>query len=744
MQKRCSAVGGFFWFLNASDPNGKSYVDRIINLNGELSDEFLTVFDNYLTLQKKKLGYRTEFKQKIKTIVHAYVNENQDYRASSLYTPLIDQILNNAVPNYKQEPNPSAGTIISMIATHEQQKSFESEWFLAFVFHFPVLMSKVREEAKKIENVQILLQEFEQKQNNEDKAYTKFVNGNNMHNLPNEYVQKTFKFLESLLKNGSEFLVDCVYHSLHSKLFDDHHIWKDMSLAAPLKRNKPNDMSDKKWLEFKRNALQLFKRKERSKYEGEFTARLSYGGRDGLQVAFTNTFPFCLINLVKPTITEYMFLRFLLGWHQFTEIKHQNSLTLKELTPFDDGVIRVIEAYKSRTGDVEGLRELVMNEFPRTAGEYKVFEIYRVMLTESYEKYPSVFASKTIAEKLLFSLDSIKTKYVTSENFSCLFKYVGASFKGEVGFKAKLFYGLFEKWMEIKHAKNESSNRLEGLKQKTLERIKLHMTDRWNSITADDFEKLEINALTPNSFRLSAQGHVHAYVVNAGKTGFKQQLKHSSANEVLGAMHAHSGQMDHQYMIRNRNPALAESENVFGEQVATEMIEQAQIAWTQVLSPLEGELLKQLEKTEVWTLEELREHLGISIMEEMRQHRNESEEARAYLLKLLEQDEMSAYEGYGHQVLGATNKLNHHQIIIDSALTCFLMMHQVNYLDEQIKAFINKKISPIKKSLDSITVKALVTRAYFSAVIDTKFSETTRKGARALLKEYSSFPPIQL
>lgn len=746
LENKCSSLEPFFDFLNASDVNGKNYIDTVINHKGELSDGFLTVYDSFLIHLGQTSSNRNRFQQNIKIMVNAYATHNPDYRSLSLYTTLIDSILNKKITSYTTIPKQSAGSIINMIATHDQQKSFESDWFMSFSLHFPLMLNKIREEVKKVKHVRNLLKELEQSESIKEEGYQNFVSGTGILNQSNVYVQKTFEFYEALLKDGSEFLVDCVYHSLNPKLFDDHVEWQNISTEAPLKRFKEEGMSCSEWLEYKRNSLDFFKRKGKSKYEGLYTPYSSSGGRNAKQVQFTISFFFTLKHLIKPSKTEYMVLRFLLGWHQFTEIEPQNKLTLDDITPFNDGTIKILKAYKKRTGDIDGIRDIPIQEFPKNSKEYKVFKIYREMLSESYKKYSSVFTFESADEKLLFSDNDISKGacYYTSESFSNLFSFVVKFASGENGQKSKLFYDLFGKWMEISQSKKGFSGKSEDAKEKFLKKIKSYLNDDWKKLTVEQFTKLTISYLNANSFRLAAQGYVQAYAVYAGRVAVNQHLKNNSADEVIGSFHAHSSDMDHQYMIKSRNPHLAESENVFGQQVASEMIEQAKIAWSNVLAPLEVELQNQLNQTDVWSLEELRDYLGISSLEEMHNYRNESEQARNYLLELLEKDNIKTLEGYGHHVIGAINQLNYRQIVLDTPLTCFLMMHQINYLDEQIESFLNKKVTPNKEKLDSITVKALVTRAFFSEMVETRFSETTRKGAKELLKNYSDFPPISL
>lgn len=729
----------FFNFLNSRDINGISIAGKVIGLDGELSGEFVKIFDNYLIAMEKSLTYRMRFKRSLKKAVKEYFIEYPEYRSSPLYTPLLENILSIKTSSPSEKPKNSAGSVISMIACGDQQKSFEGEWFKAFMIHFPTMLSKLRKEIKQIPHVKELLSELETKLG--DNEYLAFAKGKSLTKQPVEYVQKTFKFYEAILSDGSEFVVDCLYHSLHPKLFDDHELWLNKTSKAPLIRIKPDTMNDVEWLEYRRNSLNCFKRK----MKGNNNDYIVFLYSNPLNIHFSIPFPFTLENLVKPTATEYLLLRYLFGWHQMTEESEQNNLSLDDIEPFDDGVIRVLDAYKKRTGDTDGIRNIPMKEFTKTDDEFKVFEIYGEMLSESYKNYPSFFNSEKSLKRSLFALDSKRTRALTHDSFIQLFKNVSGFKSGRTGQNASAFYDLYYKLMQMNLAKGTFPRLKEAAQKKILEEIKSFLTDEWQNLTPAMFEKdFKSSKLTPNSFRLAAQGQVHSYAVYAGKKGVKQHLKHNSADEVLGAFHAHTGEMDHEYMIRSRNPFLAVSENEFGKQVASEMLEQATVAWNKVLAPAEHELRNQISQTDVWSLEDLREHLGISSLEEMCSYRNESEEARNYLIELLEKEDMIAFEGYGHQVLGAINQSNHRQIIIDSPLTCFLMKHQINYLDSQLEAFLNKKISPHKEQLDSITVKALVTKAYFSEIIETRFSETTRKGAEQLLKDYSHFPPIQL
>lgn len=743
---RCKVFERFFKFLNASDGQGNPYITSVINVNGELSDDFKDIYDNYLIRSKHTHKMCSDFKQDLKTVVLAFTNEHPYYRSSNLYTSLVESIISTKVSYSNKKPKPSAGMLICLIATFEQQKNFESKWFKSFVFHLPLMMQKIREEAKKIEHVQNLLKELEENQHSIDQDYWDFVKMGSPTTLSNEYIQKAFIFIDFLLKNGSEFLVDCVYHSLQPKLFDDHKSWKALAFKAPLMRYKPSEMGNDEWLDYKRNALNVFKRKQKSKHGGDYVAAITIGGKKGHQIGFIAPFPFCLENLVKPIETEYLFLRYLLGWHQFTELEHQNNLSLKEITPFDDGVIRIFEAYKSRTGDVESLRGLMMEEFTQDKAEYKVFTIYRELLRDSYEKYPSLFEPSAATEQSLFSVETKRVKFEThGELLLHLFEFVPAFGFGNSGREAKSFYDLYVKWYQTKAIiKTSFEKNFKSFSREQIKKLKKLMVGNWRNLKADEFVKMKISGLSPNSFRLSAQGVVQAYAVQAGRTGAMHQTRRKSDQETLGSRHAHTGVMDLQYLIFSRNPRLAESESVFGNQVASEMIGQARGAWIHVITPLENELQNQLKNTDVWSIEDLREYLGVGPFEEIHTHRNESEEARNYLLDLLDEDNISPLEGYGHQVMGVVDNLSLRQIIIDTPLTCFLMKHQINYLDQQIDGFLNKKMPPNKDKLDSITVKALVTRAFFSEIVETKFSQTTRNGAEKLLKEYRSFPAIQL
>lgn len=749
VRHKLNPIEAFFKYLNSQDCNGVEYLNLMLNFNGELTDDFLTLYDTYLQLTKNPSSYRVTFKQVIKTIVTAFINENPDYRRNCFYTPLIDQVFGQKITAPPREPKVSSGDLIKIISTVEQQKKFESDWFISFVFHFPKMLQKIRKDALKVKYVQVLLKELENKQKKDvlDKEYNDFINLSSIRKLSNDYRQKFFLFFESLLKDGSEFLVDCVYHSLPPRLFDDNEEWNELSMEAPLKRTKPNDMNASEWLDFKRNSLQLFRRNLRGR--GKYKEVALFGGSRGVKITFSTPFPFSIKHLIRPTETEYIFLRYLLGWHQLTEIKYQNKLNLEDITPFDDSVIRIVNAYKSRTGDIDGLRDIPIEEFSKTSVEYQVLEIYREMLIESYKKYPSVFSTKSINEKLLFDCNKKEQNYGSSEYFGHLFSFVKDFGSGRKGNESIIFYDLYDRYLRLfllrKNARvQDKKGRNIEVYQADFEKLRTYFPNNLKNITIKELCSLNIKLFNPNTFRLAAQGVVHKYQAHLGRGGLGQKINNKIENEVLAAKHAHSGEMDLQYLIRSRTPYLAEAENIFGEQVASEMIGQAKMAWHHLIEPVEKQLQEQLQETTVWSIYELREYLGISSFEEEYTFKNSEEEAKTLLLSLLEKDDMSVYEGYGHQTLGAIDKIHHRQIIIDTPLTCFLMMHQINFLDDQIESFLIKKITPITDSLDSITLKALVTRAYFSEIVEQKFSQTTRMKAKKLLEKYTQLPPIQL
>lgn len=727
----------FFEFIN-----NKEYLFELVRHDGELREDLFKIFNQYLIKSGESQSYRHRKKITLKGCLKAYSMEYPSYKTHDIWSPILDTFLKLSFSTPQSDAKRSTGAAIALIATLEEQKAFESNLWKAWFYHVPLQLNKLRQAALKLDYVQELLEELKERTKElnrdifkEDAGYQKFIDGRNLQESSEEYREKAFKLFEAILSSDNELLIDCFYQSLQPKLFSDHEDWKDNPNVAPFKRQKTAKQTDKEWLTERKHCLEFFKRK-RQLNRGNYAIDKKIQSK---RITFSWHPFFCLKSLLTPTIEEVLGIAWMLGWHQIPEgfIK---DMTLDYFYSYEDKTIRIHDAIKKRTGNSDAVRNIPVREFNSTSLEYKVFCTYRELLASTYLDYPALFTKEEINNNQLFFAAS-KTRFTTDDKrrssfiTGLFFEFVPTFSTSKTGIEAKAFYEKLTEYIVVSSIKHLNKD----LRKKHFEELDKKLI---NDICFEDFMKIGFTSINPNTFRLSAQAHVHQYAAASGQGNILNNLNTIYDNDVQGARHAHTGKMDHQYFLRSRSPILVQSENIFGTQVSEEMVDKAKYLYGQLTAAAKYQFIDDLHNTTIWTLEDVREHLGIGTLEE--RYISEKSEITSYFNELLSKGDFEEYEGLCQQTIGLKDKKHGRFIVIDSPLTCFLMLKQIDYLDDNLEALLNKKITSTKSKPDLMVTRTIAMRAYLYTIVHEKFTETTRKKAYEILKSFDKLPPIPM
>ncbi|MGE4499786.1 MAG: hypothetical protein AB7C96_05500 [Hydrogenovibrio sp.] len=763
-----------FWFINESDDfaglSKKSaethlkgvedffnfvshYGTNLLTHEGELLEEFLDVYDKYLNASRLGITTRAEKKKSVLRPLRSYKDSFSEYRSTRLWTPEIEKFSRIIVGRERRQTKKTSGAMtLSLTSTGESIK-FETEYFKSWVAYTIDRLNELRESIKKLEYVQQLLDEL--KCSNKNLDFISFAAGKpwklvnrgvrndgrpaNHAVYIQDYVQRAFKFFEAIINSEDSFLIDCFYHSLHPRLYDNHDIHISNPDLAPLKRSKPLEMNNEEWLGLQKSSLKSvlnFFKVTRYGNKGKYAWVCKNGGYD-----YTFQWPQCftLDFLFKPTIEERLGVAWLLGWNQITESSFLNSMSVEDFEPIH-GAIDIREAIKKRTGDSDTVRVLNTDIFGSSTLEYTVFSKYRDILKSGYESFPFLFEKDDLENKSLFinKPSKAKTFYTTKNQAVESYGLVGVSrfssvfYSGEQGQNAKAFFDMLIKYQDFNNPHNrDRPNRFGLMKQ----RLGL-------DISHSDYKKLKLESLSPETFRRSAQSHDRRYKVFQKQGEVLKNLNNVIGNEIQANKHAHTSSVEHEYFTNAVSPIAVQDLERFANQVSELMFRLAKEIQDEFMMSAEEKFVEELKKTEVVNdYSRLLKIVGKENISE--KYEEEKEDLKQYFDELLTKPNYEAFEVLGGQTIGARDISQGKVIVFETPIVCALMMAQIDTFDMNIEEILNTKVLPHKKNIDTMVTEMLSSRAFLSAVVEFKFSETTKNEAKEILEKYS-LPPIPI
>lgn len=746
VESHLKAVEDFFNFI-------ANYTTSLVTHEGQLQEDVLDVFDEYLKSSGLKPSTIAEKKKYVLRSVKAFKVHYGDYRSADLWTSEIDRLSQVTIGRAIRATKKSSGTMSLSFCSLEEAIKFESEYFKSWVVHSAYSLNKLRESLKKLDYVQELLGELKSSEQNSDfisfakgkpwrmvtRATTK--NGHKQSKIVyvTEYVQKAFKLLEAIINSEDSFLIDCFYHSLDPRFYDNHGIHIRLPELAPLKREKPSEMTDGEWLNHQRKSLKsvlkIFK-VTKGKNKGEFAWVAKKGGH-----AYTFQWPHCftLSFLFKPTHEERLGLAWLLGWNQITESSFLNSMTIEDVEPIY-GEIDIREAVKKKTGSSESVRDIPNEVFPSSSIEYKVFCKYREVLEAGYKLYPFLFQKDEVDKQLLFIDRPLASKLYYTSKSAVIESYAlfnigrfSSSFYLEgQGKRAKEFFEILIKYIDFNDVHNKDRrNRFELMKQ----RLGL-------DVSHSDFSKLKLESISPESFRRSAQSHDRRYKVFQKQGDAQKNLNPVIGNELQANKHAHTSAIEHDYFTNSVSPIAVQDLERFANQVSELMFGLAKQIQDEFMIPAEVKFAEELRRTEVvGDYQSLLKIVGKENISE--KYEDEKNDLQKHFDELLNEPSYKAFEVVGGQTLGLKDVGKQKNIIVETPVVCALMMIQIDALDKNLHEILNRKVTPHKQNIDSKVTEILASRAYLETIVQFKFSQTTKNKAKEILEKYS-LPPIPI